>query len=159
MYMNKFALGLAIFFVSTIGSLAKDIKPPVQLPGQRADGSVLLPNQWSLRPVGRQIELGDFPINIAVHPQSRFAAILHSGYSKHGIMVVDLVAEKVVTNVPIEEAFYGIAFSHDGTRLFCSGASEEVIHSFHFKDGLLSDQHDIQLRDIKAVGIPAGIVL
>ena len=154
--MRKFTLGLAVLFASAIVSMADDHKPPLQLPGQRADGSVLLPNQWSLRPVGRQIELGDFPINIAVHPQSRFAAILHSGYSKHGIMVVDLVAEKVVTNVPIEEAFYGIAFSHDGTRLFCSGASEEVIHSFHFKDGLLSDPHDIRLRDVKDVGVPVG---
>jgi DNA-binding beta-propeller fold protein YncE len=159
MDMNKFTLGLAIFFVSTIGSLAKDIKPPVQLPGQRADGSVLLPNQWSLRPGGRQIELGDFPINIAVHPQSRYAAILHSGYSHHGIMLVDLSTEKVVTNVPVEEAFYGITFSHDGSTLFCSGASEEVIHSFHFKDGILSDPHDIRLRDVKAVGVPAGLAL
>jgi DNA-binding beta-propeller fold protein YncE len=157
--MRNLILSLTILFASTVGSTAEDNKPPVQLPGHQSDGSVLLPNQWSLRPVGRQIELGDFPINIAVHPQGRFAAILHSGYSQHGIMVVDLVTEKVVTNAPLEEAFYGITFSHDGTRLFCSGASEEVIHSFHFKDGLLSDQHDIRLRDIKAVGIPAGLAL
>jgi hypothetical protein len=154
--MRNLILSLTILFASTVGSTAEDNKPPVQLPGHQSDGSVLLPNQWSLRPVGRQIELGDFPINIAVHPQGRFAAILHSGYSQHGIMVVDLVTEKVVTNAPLEEAFYGITFSHDGTRLFCSGASEEVIHSFHFKDGLLSDQHDIRLRDIKAVGHSRG---
>src|ERR1700722_5128772 len=95
-YMGKLTLGLIILFASAIGSTAEDNRPPVQLPGQQTDGSVLLPNQWSLRPVGRQIELGDFPINIAVHPQSRFAAILHSGYSKHGIMLVDLAIEKVV---------------------------------------------------------------
>ena len=157
--MRKFTLGLVILFASASGSMADDNKPPVQLPGQRADGSVLLPNQWSLRPMGRQIELGDFPINIAVHPQGRFAAILHSGYSHHGIMVVDLVTEKVVTNAPLEEAFYGIAFSRNGSLLFCSGASEELIHSFQFKDGLLSDHHEIRLRDIKAVGIPAGLTL
>ena len=111
-------------------------------------------------PVGRQIELGDFPINIAVHPQGRrFAAILHSGYSHHGLMLVDLTTEKVVTNVPLEEAFYGIQFSRNGSRLYCSGASEEVIHSFHFKDGVLSEQHDIQLRDVKDVGVPAGLAV
>jgi len=157
--MRKFTLGLAILFASAIGLTAEENKPPVQLPGQRADGSVLLPNQWSLRPVGRQIELGDFPINIAVHPQGRFAAILHSGYSKHGIMIVDLTTEKLVTNASLEEAFYGIAFSRDGSRLFCSGASEEVIHSFHFKDGLLSEQHDIRLRDVKDVGVAAGLAV
>jgi DNA-binding beta-propeller fold protein YncE len=157
--MRKLTLSLAILFASAICSTADDNKPPVQLPGQRPDGSVLLPNQWSLRPMGRQIELGDFPINIAVHPQGRFAAILHSGYSHHGIVVVDLVTEKVVTNAPLEEAFYGIAFSRNGSRLFCSGASEELIHSFQFKDGMLSDHHEIRLRDIKDVGIPAGLVL
>jgi hypothetical protein len=31
----------------------------LDLPGQRADGSVLLPNQWSLRPAGQQVELDD----------------------------------------------------------------------------------------------------
>ena len=112
--MYKLTLGVAILFASAIGLTAEDNRPQVQWPGQRPDGSVLLPNQWSLRPMGRQIELGDFPINIAVHPQGRFAAILHSGYSHHGIMVVDLVTEKVVTNAPLEEAFYGIAFSRDG---------------------------------------------
>ena len=69
--MRTLTVILAILFTSAIGSMAKDSRPQVQLPGQRADGSVLLPNQWSLRPVGQQIELGDFPINIAVHPQSR----------------------------------------------------------------------------------------
>ena len=157
--MRKFTLGLVILFASAIGSKAEDNKPPVQWPGQRPDGSVLLPNQWSLRPMGRQIELGDFPVNIAVHPQGRYVAVLHSGYSHHGIMVVDLVTEKVVTNAPLEEAFYGIAFSRDGSLLFCSGASEELVHSFHFKDGLLSDHREIRLRDLKDVGIPAGLAL
>src|SRR5882724_7627986 len=157
--MRKLILGLVVLFASAICSRAEDSKPPIQLPGQRADGSVLLPNQWSLRPVGRQIELGDFPVNIAVDPQGHFAAILHSGYSHHGIMMVDLVTEKVVTNMPLEEAFYGIAFSRDGSRLFCSGASEELIHGFHFKDGLLSDHLEIRLRNLKDVGIPAGLAV
>src|SRR5437773_2105720 len=43
-----------------------------ELPGPKPDGSVLLPNQWSLRPAGEQIELRDFPINISVHPHGRF---------------------------------------------------------------------------------------
>src|SRR5687768_175689 len=30
------------------------------LPGLRKDGSVQLPNQWSLKPAGRHLEVGDF---------------------------------------------------------------------------------------------------
>ena len=157
--MHRLTLSLLLLLLSSAGSLADDGKLPVALPGQRPDGSVLLPNQWSLRPVGRQIELGDFPVNIAVHPQGRFAAILHAGYSRHGVMIVDVVAERVITNGPLEEAFYGIEFSRDGSRLFCSGASEEVIHAFQFKDGRLSQARDIRLRATNDVGIAAGLAV
>ena len=43
------------------------------LPGLGIDGDVQLPNQWSLRPAGRQTELGDFPVNIALHPSGQWA--------------------------------------------------------------------------------------
>jgi hypothetical protein len=38
------------------------------LPGVQPDGAVLLPNQWFLRPAGRQFVVGDFPVAIAMHP-------------------------------------------------------------------------------------------
>ncbi|HEY2934185.1 MAG TPA: alkaline phosphatase family protein [Acidobacteriota bacterium] len=160
------------------------------LPGQRSDGSVLLPNQWSLRPVGRQAVLGDFPVNIAVHPASRFAAILHSGYSTHEIVVVEIQPgpaagnsgrrpvtraaspagssasptapprpPEVVSRVTVPESFYGVEFSRDGSTLYCSGAGDEVIHAFAFKDGYLSSRRPIPLRDPTRRGIPAGIAL
>ena len=72
------------------------------MPGKQSDGSVLLPNQWSLRPAGRQVELGDFPINVAVHPGGRFAAVLHSGYSTHQIVVVE---RKLLTQEKWDEMF------------------------------------------------------
>jgi DNA-binding beta-propeller fold protein YncE len=130
-----------------------------QLPGPRPDGSMLLPNQWSLRPAGQQIPLGDFPVNIAIHPQGRYAAILHCGYSQHAIMIVDLKGPTVLTNAPVEDAFYGIEFSRAGTRLYCSGASGEVVHQFQFKDGTLSDHQEIRLRDAKTTGVPSGIAV
>jgi DNA-binding beta-propeller fold protein YncE len=128
-------------------------------PGERLDGSVLLPNQWSLRPAGRQIELGDFPVNIAVHPSTRYAAILHSGYGKQLIAVVDLASGRIISTAPIEESFYGIEFSSDGRKVFCSGAGAEVIHVFAFNDGRLSKHQEIRLRDLKKRGVPAGLAV
>lgn len=95
-----------------------------EVPGARSDGSVMLPNQWSLRPVGRQIALGDFPVNVAVSPDGRFAAVLHSGNSDNEIIVVDLKTNGVgiISRAVVEESFYGLAFSSDGKKLFCSGA-------------------------------------
>jgi YVTN family beta-propeller protein len=130
-----------------------------ELPGQRADGSVLLPNQWSLRPLGTQVELGDFPINVAVHPDGRFVAVLHSGYSTHEILVVDIAAAKVVSRAGLRTAFYGLEFSQDGRQLFCSGAGDEVVHSFEFRQGSLTNQHRIRLHDAKLRAVPAGLAV
>src|ERR1035441_8407376 len=113
------------------------LTPHSDLPGQKPDGSVLLPNQWSLRPVGKQVELGDFPINVAVHPGGRFAAVLHSGYSENEIRVVDIPSAQVVSRTIVHEAFYGLEFSKDGRQLFCSGAGDEVVHSYYFQQGSL----------------------
>lgn len=157
--MRKMMWTVAAVLMGASLSAARNAALPVSLPGQRADGSVLLPNQWSLRPVGRQIELGDFPIDIAVDPTGRFAAILHSGYSQQGLRIVDLKTEKMVTNLLLHEAFYGVEFSRDGSQVFCSGASDEVIHSYHFQDGFLTNPYDIRLRSTNSVGIPAGLAV
>jgi YVTN family beta-propeller protein len=134
-------------------------RPGVALPGPKADGSVLLPNQWSLRPAGRQIEVGDFPVNLAVHPSGKFAAMLHSGYGQHEIIVVEIPSGKITAREELKESFYGLEFSSDGRSLVSSGAGEEVIHLFRFKDGKLSDHRKFPLRNADERGVPAGIAL
>ncbi|MEP6668433.1 MAG: beta-propeller fold lactonase family protein [Chthoniobacter sp.] len=129
------------------------------LPGQRPDGSVLLPNQWTLRPVGRQVPLGDFPANLALHPAGKFGAVLHCGYSAHEIVIVDLATGAVASRTKVEEAFYGLIFSRDGSQLFCSGASGENIHIFQFNAGQLEKPATHSLRDVKQRGIPCGLAV
>jgi DNA-binding beta-propeller fold protein YncE len=129
------------------------------LPGPQTDGRVLLPNQWFLHPVGKQLVLGDFPVNIALHPGGRFAAILHSGYGQHEIVIVNLAATNIVSRVALEESFYGLAFSQDGAVLVCSGAGDETVHVFAFADGYLSGHRALPLRDPAQRGVPAGLAL
>ncbi len=131
----------------------------VDLPGAKTDGSILLPNQWSLRPVGKQVALGDFPVNIAVHPSGKFAAVLHCGYGPHEIVFVDLASTRVTLRMPVNEAFYGLAFSHDGARLVASGAGDEVVHSYKVGERSLSDARAIRLRRADAKGVPCGVAL
>src|SRR5581483_1145602 len=149
-----FLIGSAV--MAQDGSAPPPPKP--QLPGARPDGSVLLPNQWSLRPAGKQVALGDFPVNIALSPDGHYAAVLHSGYSKHEIVVVDLKQAQVVSRTPVNEGYYGIEFSRSG-RLYCSGSSDELVHVFDFKDGALAAVEDIVLRDPKRRGIPCGLAV
>jgi YVTN family beta-propeller protein len=128
-------------------------------PGAKSDGSTLLPNMWSLKPAGRQIQLGDFPVNIALHPSGKFAAVLHAGYGKHSVAIVDLKSEAIVAREPLTEAWYGLAFSRDGSKLLVSGSSTEELHIFAFADGQLSDHQKIRLRTEKTRGIPAGLAI
>lgn len=161
--MNKLLSRLLVCFwmVAPIPTgFALQPKPgTVELPGLRPDGSVLLPNQWSLRPVGRQVPLGDFPVNIAVHPDGRFAAVLHCGHGPHEIIVVDVQTGEVVSRAKIKEAFYGLEFSHGGNRLYCSGSSDEVVHVFDFKGGKLTENGDIRLCDPSTRAIPCGMAV
>src|SRR5208283_3935562 len=78
-------LAICLAWIGACVGAGEAVLPPRILPGQRDDGSVLLPNQWSLSPAGRQVELADFPVNIAVHPRGRYAAVLHCGYARHEI--------------------------------------------------------------------------
>ena len=132
-------------------------EPPPEVPGPKADGSVLLPNQWALRPAGKQIRVGDFPVNIAMHPSGEWAAILHAGHGPHEIVVLDTKAGQIVSRVTVEEAFYGLAFADAGRRLFASGSGAEVLHVFDFAEGYLSAHKTIPLRDPKQRGIPSGL--
>jgi hypothetical protein len=98
-------LYLFVFAFLSSSALMAAATDSVLLPGPKPDGSMLLPNQWSLRPAGKQLELGDFPVNIAVHPDSRFAAVLHCGYSRHEVVIVELANGEVSSHANLVEAF------------------------------------------------------
>lgn len=132
-------------------------KTPRVLPGMQPGGRVLLPTQWSLAPAGKQLKLGDFPVNIALHPGEPYAAVLHAGYGAHEIVIVDLKSLAIVSRVEIPETFVGLCFTPDGTQLFASGAEKEVVHQFAFAKGYLSDHRQIKIGEISDKFVPAGL--
>jgi DNA-binding beta-propeller fold protein YncE len=119
----------------------------------------VLPNQWSLRPAGRQVELGDFPVNLALHPSGQWLAVLHAGYGEHEVAIVNLKRQKIACRVPIDQAFCGLSFSPDGGRLFASGGEYEVVHAFAFEDGLLARHQQLRIAPIKEKFIPGGLAV
>src|SRR5438132_4419250 len=133
----------------------------LQLPGAQVEGTILLHNQWSLKPAGKQLDLGDFPVNSALHPSGQWLAVLHAGYGVHEIVVVDLTRNrhKVYSRVDIDQSFYGLCFSPDGRRLFASGGELEVVHAFDFAEGLLSRRRRIAVAKWTETFIPAGLAV
>ena len=118
-----------------------------------------LPNQWLLRPVGSSVELGDFPVNIALAPDGKTAVILHCGYSQHELIAVDLAQQKILSRADVPEAFYGLAISADGRKVYCSGSSEEQVFVFDYQAGQLKNRQSIPLRAATERGVPAGLTL
>ena len=150
-----------LLFVLSLPAPAATNSSLPRWPGKQPDGSILLPNMWSLRPAGVQVDLADFPVNIALHPDGKLAAILHAGHSAHEIAVVDIAKATVLNRTKVEETFYGIEFARDGKRLYASGAGSEVVRCFDFdaKAGTLGKEQEIRLRNVAERGIPAGLAL
>src|SRR5205085_8998422 len=71
----------------------------------------------------------------------------------------EIPSGKLVSRAGIDEAFYGLAFSQDGKKIFCSGAGDEAIHGFTFADGFLFQPQKLTLRPVKQRAIPAGLCL
>jgi DNA-binding beta-propeller fold protein YncE len=131
------------------------------LPGIDRSGAIRLHNQWSIRPVGKQLELGDFPVNTALHPSGKWLAILHAGYGTHEVMIVDPSPKRphVVSRVVLRQAFNGLCFTPDGKTLFASGGEFEVVHAFRFADGYLSEPRTFKVHEGKDKFIVSGLAV
>jgi len=132
-------------------------RAPRRLPGAQPGGLTLLPNQWSLKPSGKHLVLGDFPVTVALHPSENVAAVLHAGYGEHEVVMVDLDKLAIISRVAISETFVGLTFAPDGKTLYASGAGQEIVHRFVHEKGYLSDRREIRIADPKEKHVPAGL--
>jgi YVTN family beta-propeller protein len=162
---------LFMFLVGTLDSTAqepdrvpskvKSAVPPRILPGVQSTGAIQLPNQWSLRPVGEQLELGDFPVNMALHPDGAWLAVLHAGWGTHEVVIVDIRKgpSKIMSRVSLDQTFHGLCFAPDGKTLYASGGEFEVVHAYDFEDGLLSRHRIIAVSPIKDRFVVGGLAI
>ena len=86
-----------------------------------------LPNGWHLTPIGNSIQLGDLPLNIAVSPDGRMAAVTNNGESDQSIELIDVATQKVTDSVRIDKSWLGLAFSANGAQLYASGGNDNKI--------------------------------
>ncbi|MDR3619757.1 MAG: SMP-30/gluconolactonase/LRE family protein [Paludisphaera borealis] len=125
---------------------ASKAKDAVVWPGVTPSGSVLLPNGWSLKPVGRQAPLGELPITLAEHPSESVLAVLHAGYGEHEVVTLDAKTARVIGRVAVPETYGGLAWSADGSRLFVGGGFDEVVYRFDHAQGFLSNRATLPIH-------------
>src|SRR5207249_4790663 len=104
---------------------------------------------------------GDFPVNVALHPDGKFLAVLHAGHGPHEIVVVELLSgknEREVCRVRLTQTFHGLTFSPDGKTLYASGGEFAVVHAFAFDaDGLRSGRKEVPVADLKETFVVGGV--
>ncbi len=152
-------LGFLGVFVGLSVARGDGLPLPRTLPGQQTPGTVLLPNGWSLKPVGKQMALGDFPVNSTLHPSGKWLAVLHAGVGDHEIVIVELKKQKIVSRVVIDQTFYGVCFSADGQKLYASGGEYEVVHAYEFDEGFLFKHRELRIVPEKEKFIVAGLAI
>jgi DNA-binding beta-propeller fold protein YncE len=163
------ALTLALVALGTAPAVGQDAAPKEAarpksvrvLPGVQADGLIRLPNQWALRPAGKQIEVGDFPVALALHPAGKYLAVLHAGYGPHEIFVLDIAGprQRVISRVVLAQTFGGLAFAPDGNTLYAGGGEFGVVHAFSFADGYLARHRELSVAGPKEKFIAAGLAV
>ena len=132
-----FALALVLCLGAVIAPLAQRPPGAPEWPGFRGAGVTLLPNGWRIAPAGRGLQVGDFPLSMVQSPDGRFVIISNNGWSKPSLTIVDTRQEYVKAVVPVDHAWLGLAWSPDGTKLYSSGAAENTVNEFAWKEGAL----------------------
>lgn len=115
---------------------------------QAIPGGFALPNGWKITPVGKSLETNDMVLNATAAPDGLAVVAMHAGYNPHGLVVVDTKTEEIVQRIPLKSAWYGLAWSPDGKRLFVSGGNANgskvkgtraPIYVFDYANGRLSN--------------------
>jgi YVTN family beta-propeller protein len=124
---------LAVIFMSAVFSnvAAQTIK---DIEANR----ITLPNGWSLTPAGKTLPLGDLPLNIALSPSGKIAAITNNGQSDQTIQLLDIEKEIILDSVIIGKSWLGLAFSGDGRSLYASGGNDNIIIKYSILNNHLS---------------------
>jgi len=130
-----------------------------QKPGQLAGSpTMLLPNGWSLSPVGKSLPLGDLPLNIAVSPNKKYLAVTNNGQGKQSLQLIDAKKGKLLHSFEIPMAWLGLSFGDDSKTLYVSGGNSNAILRYAVEKQKLVLRDTIQLGKPWPVRIsPAGL--
>jgi YVTN family beta-propeller protein len=145
----KFLSGFFLFFITlNIGIAQTDSV------GRR----ILLPNGWSLTPVGKSLTLGDLPLNIVVSPSKKYLAVTNNGQSTQTIQLIDAVHYRMLSEITIPKSWLGLAFSSDEKFLYASGGNDNLIVKYRISNNILTESGRIKLGEPWPVKIsPAGL--
>jgi len=127
--MYKVSLVKAALFA---GLLGMGVNVYAQIPGKIVQTEqVLLPNGWKLSPAGRQLQVGDLPLNMQVSASGKLLAVTNNGQSTQSVQLIDPKNEKMLDEKVLAKSWYGLAFSRNEEHLYVSGGYDNCILDFN----------------------------
>ena len=140
--MTKYA-AIAAFFALALISTSQP--PPREQVGPVL-GGFLLNSGWKIHPVGQQVPLDTFPMSAVVSQNGRFMIVMNAGYRPPSLSVLDLESGRVLSRVPVADAWLGMALSKEGKTLWVGGGSTASIYEFTLNDeGVLQPSRTFEL--------------
>ena len=122
-------------------------------------GENLLFNGWGLTPAGRHIPVSDLALKMLVAPDKRSLVVVHGGFNRHGVTLVDVATQKESQFLPLAKAWNGLAFTADGKRFFVSGGDSGAVHEFTYSSGKASFERSINPSADEADVFLAGLAV
>ena len=135
---NRFALSALLLIMLALPLKAQTLS---EIEAKR----VTLPNGWSLTPAGKMVPVGDLPLNIAVSPDKKLAAVTNNGESDQSIELINIKHGFVIDSIPIGKSWVGLVFSEDGKYLYASGGNDNMIIRYAVKKNHLSPADTFKL--------------
>src|SRR5712691_3091947 len=129
------------------------------VPGSLSDGTLLLANGWRLAPAGRHLTVGTLPLNLVLSPDGRYAVVTNNGVNKPTLSVIDVANWSVKTTTVVDQAWYGLAWHPDGTKLYSSGAAQNTVREFSFADGVITPSRTFTLPVVTGDTFAGGIAV
>src|ERR1700722_6041127 len=119
---------------------------------------ILLPNGWSLTPVGNSLQLGDLPLNIALSSSKKYIAITNNGQSTQSLQLIDAKKQIRLDSIDIPKSWLGLKFSADEKFLFASGGNDNWILKYAIINNKLILKDTFKLGEKWPIKIsPAGL--
>jgi YVTN family beta-propeller protein len=94
----------------------------ITVPGQEGPNAMLV-SGWKTTPAGRQLQSGDMILSGQVSPDGKLFAFTNTGYTHHGLHIVDLATEKEIATFPLVQSWSGLVFAPDSRRIFLSSGA------------------------------------
>lgn len=111
--------------------------------GPQSDGSFLLSSGWRLKPAGAQVPLDTLPMSTALSKDGKYLLVLNGGFRPPSISVLSLDPPRELARVPVADAWLGLAFSPDGSKVYAGGGSKATVFEFSFSNGELKPAREL----------------